>query len=867
MPLDFVTVPSLTNGVSRQSPTLRLDSQAENQKNLLSSVTGGISDRPPARKIDNIAGAALPPDGLYHQIARDETEQYEVVIPGDGTIRVFAKDGTEQTVNAIGAAAQTYLTSTGNARTAFRARTISDFTFVTNREIDTAMGAAASASQDNTCLIWVRQTGVKASVNIGMSSTYSGDWTWINYDEAQTPFGGTGNIVTLAAISTDLTDPEPVPVAMVEAGASGSAFSDNSDTQYYAQKIYRALSLLIANHVSNSRGANGNSMETWTLRESLIAENASLKAGKQSALGSVVTLSSSDPGDVDVRFTTGSGNGGDMVKIAHGSVESLQDLPGRGAPPGFKIRVLEESADALDDWYVEFDGESWVEVVGFEVPLGFDADTMPHTLKRESNGTFTFEPFSWADRTAGDEASNPDPGFIGKPIKNFALYKNRLSFVYEDGVAFSEAGEFSNFFNTTSRQLLASDPIDISIDAGSGVPRYESAVPYDQALLVWAANGQAVVQGTDIFSAETVSADLATEYEADLSLEPIATGNTFLFQAPGGSVWEYLPGQSGGQYAAIDVTAHIPGYLPGDFAWSAVSRADSIVVFGSASQRNKLYVYRYFYDGANKIQSSWSEWEFNEDISVFGGDFFGSELVLFSNVVSNAGGNTTKMMLSLDLDATPETGFVDPLYLDAIEALTVGPSDYNATLDKTFVLLPYGMGPDEGYIVVLGDGSGTRFGEVHPITTFGYTPFGQAEIPGEVADGATIYVGRTYERLYEPSRFVLRSPSRDNRAKPQPVTNARVQLRRARVDLGRASYLRAEVARDGTVFSEKVFTTHRVGGVVGPTLPTDGDELEFAIGSNADRVRIQLINDTHLPTEILSLSYEAMYHNRSMRTR
>lgn len=860
MPLDFVTVPSLTNGVSRQAPTLRLDSQAENQKNLLSAVTGGVSDRPPARKVADITGATLPADGFYHQIDRDDTEQYEVIIAGNGTLRVFAKDGTEQTVNAIGAAAQTYLTSTGLARSVFRARTINDFTFVTNREVDTAIAAAASPAQDNTCLIWVRQTASRAIVNIAMSSTYNGDWTWINYDDQQGDFSGSGTLRTESGINTNLTDAEPVPVAVVEA-VVGSGADSATDTQYMAQKIHRALGLLIADHVTNSRGANGNSMETWTLRESLITESSAFKAGKQSALGSVVALSSSDAGDADVRFTVGSGNGGDMVKVAHGSVESLQDLPGRGAPKGFKIRILEEAGDGLDDWYVEYDGESWTEVVGFEVPLGFDADTMPHVLKRESDGTFTFEPFTWDVRASGDEDSNPDLGFVGKAVKNFALYKNRLALVYEDGVAFSEAGKFSNFWATTSRQLLASDPIDISIDASSGVPRYESAVPYDQALLVWAANGQAVVQGTDIFSAETVSADLATEYDADLSIEPIATGNTFLFQAPGGAVWEYIPGPSGGQYAAIDITAHIPGYLPGDFAWAATSRAQSLVVFGSASQRNKLYVYRYFYDSGNKIQSSWSEWEFNEDISVYGGDFFGSELILFADVA--AAGFTNEMILKLDLEAAPEPGFSDPIYLDALETVTVGASAYNPALNSTAVTLPYPIDGNDGYVAVLGDGSGSQLGQLLEGGFIGGTTL---FLPGEIAQGTDVHVGRTYERLYEPSKFVLRSPSRDNRSTPQPVTNARVQMRRARVELGRTGYLRAEVARDGTVYSQKVFTAQRVGGNVGPTVAVDADEFEFSVGSNADRLRIQLINDTYLPSEILSLSYEALYHNRSMRT-
>lgn len=862
MPLDFVTVPALTNGVSRQAPLLRLDSQAENQKNFLSEITGGVTDRPPASIVAAITGAALPADGFYHPIIRDEAEQYEVVIPGDGTLRVFAKDGTEQTVNAISAAAQTYLTSSGNARDAFRARTIVDNTFVTNREIDTEVDSAASAAQDNTCLMWVRQAGNGPdNVTIQMKSTYNGTWSWLEFDFQQNSNTGNGNVVTQAAVVADIADPDPLLVASVQTPSNGHYATQTTGV---AQHIYRALDRVIADHVANSRGSNGNSMATWSLRSSPITPTG-LFTSAQGALGSVVVLSSSDAGDSEVRFSATSGIGPDAIKVAHGSVESLLDLPATGAPPGFKIKVLEETGSDLDDWYVEYDGASWSEVVGFEVPLGFDADTMPHILRRESNGTFTFEAFSWAQRTAGDEVSNPDPGFIGKPIKNVTLYKNRLAFVYEDGVAFSESGTFSNFWATTARQLLASDPIDISIDAGSGAPRYESAVPYDQALLVWSADGQAVVQGTDIFSAETVSADLATEYEADLSLEPITTGNTFLFQAPTGTVWEYVPGSSSGTYAAIDITAHIPGYLPGDFTWAAASRAKSLVIFGSASNRNKLYAYRYFYDSGDKIQSSWSEWELNEDIAIHGGDFFGDELILFADVDTDENLTTTRMMLNLDFNPTPPTGFSDPIYLDVMETVTVGAGAYSSAFNYTTVTIPYDIDLTDGYVAVLGDGAGVRFGEVLPGA--GATSTLLLYLAGEVPQGTEVHLGRTYDRVYEPSKFVLRSPSRDNRSTPQPVTNARVQVRRVRAELGRTGYLRAEISRDGTKFSEKVFTPAVVGGPAGFIPPVDSGTFEFSVGANAEGLSIQLINDTFLPSELLSISYEALYHNRSVRTR
>ena len=88
------TVPNLIQGVSQQSPQVRLAGQCEEQINGLSTVTKGLTKRPPARLIDNLGAVALEGDFL-HFINRSETERYVVTIEhrttGDGTgvIRVF----------------------------------------------------------------------------------------------------------------------------------------------------------------------------------------------------------------------------------------------------------------------------------------------------------------------------------------------------------------------------------------------------------------------------------------------------------------------------------------------------------------------------------------------------------------------------------------------------------------------------------------------------------------------------------------------------------------------------------------------------------------------------------------------------------
>ena len=73
------TVPNLIQGVSQQSPQVRLAGQCEEQINGLSTVTKGLTKRPPARLIDNLGAVALEGDFL-HFINRSETERYVVTV-------------------------------------------------------------------------------------------------------------------------------------------------------------------------------------------------------------------------------------------------------------------------------------------------------------------------------------------------------------------------------------------------------------------------------------------------------------------------------------------------------------------------------------------------------------------------------------------------------------------------------------------------------------------------------------------------------------------------------------------------------------------------------------------------------------------
>ena len=84
-------IPNLVQGISQQSPALRLSSQAELQENAFPSLVEGLQKRPPLEFVTQMK--STPTTGNFsHLINRDTTERYFVFINASNQIEVFNFD-------------------------------------------------------------------------------------------------------------------------------------------------------------------------------------------------------------------------------------------------------------------------------------------------------------------------------------------------------------------------------------------------------------------------------------------------------------------------------------------------------------------------------------------------------------------------------------------------------------------------------------------------------------------------------------------------------------------------------------------------------------------------------------------------------
>jgi hypothetical protein len=582
------------------------------------------------------------------------------------------------------------------------------------------------------------------------------------------------------------------------------------------------------------------------------------------AVGSVIYITNNS---VPFALATQDGRGETALRGILGSVQKFSDLPAQGAPPGFVVKVKGSLETNQDDYYLTFDagtgaGGIWRECVKPAELYKLAPASMPHVLVREAGGTFTFKQATWGDRVVGDIDSSPWPSFVGRTINDVFFYRNRLGFLTDENVVLSRAGQFFDFFRETALQNLDTDPIDVAVSHVK-VSILQHAVPFNQTLLLFSEQTQFQFGKADLLTPKTVAINQTTEFECSTRVKPVAAGNSVYFASDRGSssaVREYYVDADTQTNDAADVTAHCPTYVPNQLTKLAISPNEDVLISRSAARPNELFVYRYYWQGTEKLQSSWSRWVWPAGDNILSLEFLESELWL---VVSRWDGTYLESMSveSAAVDA-PLHGVI---HLD--RRVQAGDCAVSQGTGLTQITPPFKLtGAEEAAnfrIVAFNDPFLNRNGRVIPFTTTtagdGTTTF---TTKGAVAQ---FFLGRAYDTRYRFSTLVLREQSAGGGQ--QAVASGRLQVRRMTVTFSNTGYFRAEVTPRGRDMLTRVFT----GKVLGSSANLLGEinletgSISFPVMCENKQATIELVNDSHLPSAFLSAEWEAFYHGRAQR--
>lgn len=778
MALVSASIPNLINGVSQQPPSLRLKTQADLQENGLSSVVSGLSKRPPTEHIASLGNISGADNAFIHTIRRDENEFYTLVVTTDN-VYVFDKDGSSKTV--YGSAA--YLSGLTNPSQEVAATTVADYTFILNKNTTVTKNTTVSSSRPNEALLYVKQGDYRCQYTVRITK---------------------GGSVYTRSIET------------MSSTQDTTTATSNAERSIQTDRIAKNLNYFVATE-STYYGSVG---------------AGTIPGMSVTRYGNVLYYTSTDGNDFDIEVEDSRGS--QHLLAFKNQTADFDDLPPSG-PEGFVIGVVGDNDKGQDDYYVELQiddngGQVWKETIKPNIETELNASTMPHQLVRRTDGDFDFQQATYASRKVGDDDTNPFPSFVDFKLADIFFHRNRLGVLADENVIFSEAGQFEefNFFQRTTLTLLDSDPIDVAV-SNNKVSLLRHAVPFTESLLLFSDLTQFRLDATDLLTPETVSIDVTTQFEASLRAKPVGAGRYVFFGTKRGKysgVREYFVDLDTEVDDAADITAHVPSYILGEVKKMEASSNEDMLICLTEDDPTAMYVYRFYWQGNEKLQSSWSRWVMSGD--VLNVSFNKSEI--FVLVKYDTGVFLERINLSED-DATEVTSAGHGINLDRRVKLTSGGT----------TTVPY---TSDNIVYV------THTGRL----------ISDTGVSNALSSGLTVYAGVPYTFRYRFSEQVLKNNN-------EPMTTGRLQLRNWNVVYSDTGFFQTEVTPTARPTKIAKFTGRLVGAsanVLGQVAIENGT-FRFGVNSNAQEVNIELVSDSHLPCSFQSAEWEGFFVLRSRR--
>jgi hypothetical protein len=865
MPLLVNSVPNLAQGVSQQPDNLRYPGQCDEQINAWATVVEGLVKRPNTRHTSKLFTSKVSNDAFVHFIDRDDDNQFAAVIDNNDLSLFDLSDGTEKTVT-ITANAQTYLNNVTTPRTDVKALTVADYTFIANKEQTVSLGSTLSSTLPYEALVFVKlgDYSKEYSVEIdGQKFIYeSGDGQNSSADSTGNSEGtgkdadteyiagqlaqtlGTGGQVTSVTITNGGSGYTTPPTVTFSNPATGT---DNAEG--YALLSGGVVTEIVVTH----GGRKYTSAPTISFSTGSATATATIAATGVSQTVEVQNACIKITGTSDFQIGAKDGLADQGLGLVYKEVSSITDLPAKSFH-NLRVKVKGDTELVQDDYYVKFktknglsfDEGTWVEDIGYGVKSELNATTMPLQLVPDATFTnWTLDVTDWSDRLVGDDETNPAPTFVGSKINDMFFFKNRLGILTNDSVVFSEADEFFNFWRATVLQLLDSSRIDVGV-SHTRVAVLKHAVPFQEKLLLFSENTQFVLRGSDLLTPKTVSITPATEYNSTPEIRPIVLNNYvyFPFKRNGyAGVTEYFVDNDTNIFDAAEVTAQVPTYIQSDVIAMAGTAVENVLALVNNQNRKEIFVYKFFWQGKEKIQSAWQKFTLSRD--VIGLDFIESNLHLVTNDTTS----TYLEVLPLENDLQ-DTGLTYTICLDSRidgSALTTSFSGGVTTISG----FPYDPVDVEIF---------SKAGHKYAFTRTSAT---EGTVSGDITS-VPFFAGIPYNMLYKFSDQTLKQPTERGGRSASDYTFQ--TIRSGSLNYAKTGHFVVEVTPKFRDTYSYAFNPDILGAdlTLNSFTPQDG-HFRFPVQAQPNDVTIEVKSSSALPVKLLAAEFESMMIPRSRR--
>ena len=567
--------------------------------------------------------------------------------------------------------------------------------------------------------------------------------------------------------------------------------------------------------------------------------------------GSVLHIRNAPPG-----ITMEDGQGGSASAVIYRTVRSTAELPSQKVPNGFHVKVEGGDATGAGDYYLMFDATTniWREVAD-PTANSFKPDnqTMPHRLIPYGSG-FMLTSVEYDRQLTGDIETNKGPGFVGKKIEDVFFHQDRLGILSGEGFDFSETGSYYNFYRTTARDLLDSDPIAGTVQSTAKLSILRHAVPFGDRLFAFSETAQFEIKSDGPMTPKSVSANRVTEFECSSAVRPVGLGATLYFPVDRGqwtSMFNFYLDGIDSKAQAGDISGHIPKYIPKNVHQLAISPVNNLLLGLSRNEANALYVYQFYVNGSDRLQSAWHRWEFGANVTIRAIGVTGTYLNILVERPTSPGLFQTSVE-RIDLTAESTFRMDRKVYIQPGAISTSAPGVYPPV--STFTI-PYPL-DDGAYNVVVGT-AGVRM-KPGTIKDVQGTPGGTVvTVKGDLS-GCTLEFGRAYRFAATLGPLFVREQAGAGSA---GVTRGRTQVTRAWVNYANAGVFDVEVSRLGYPTVAYRCTTKNLG-TLSATIgrdSTNGGRFAVPVMSRNTSSQVTLINDSPNPSSFISIDWEG-YH-------
>ena len=551
-----------------------------------------------------------------------------------------------------------------------------------------------------------------------------------------------------------------------------------------------------------------------------------------------------------------------LMNVVSDGVLTVEDLP-KQCKHGMVVKVR-NSANDEDDYFLKFFGNNdrdgdgvWEECAKPGTQIAFDPATMPIQLVRTNSTTFTMSQVSWEEAQVGDtdvNGTNPRPTFVGKTINKMCFYRNRLVMLSDENIIMSRPGNFFNFWAKTATTFSNADPIDLSCSSTYPAIVYD-AIQVNAGLVIFTKNQQFMLTtDSDVLNPQTAKINALASYNFNYKTNPISLGTTVGFLDNAGKYSRFFEMSRlfrEGEPSVVDQSTVVSELFAKDLTLISSSRENNVIFF-SETGNNKLYGYRYFDSGNERILQAWFSWTVTGNITYH----CMLDDALYVVVRNNNKDQLLKYSVKLDSDghfATSEDTY--PIHLD--HSMSSTGWTYNATTGKSTKAKPTGL-ESTNQLAAFDTDSGSNLGRYTTVAVNG----SNLEIVGDWSS-ETFIIGYLFNMQVElPTIFYTYQSGENWRSD----SRSDLIVHRVKFSFGDVGLYKLTLDRSGKpqyVETREVNAANNINANALTFLSKDFETIPTY--ERNKNLKITISSEHPAPATLLSYQWEGDYNNKSYK--